>query len=98
MNNKKKILIFIDWFLPGYNAGGPVRSIANIIEHLSNSFEFYIATSDTDYLQTEPYSNVESDKWLDFKTNVKIIYLSKKNVKLKTIRQIIAQQQYDLFL
>jgi len=28
--DKKKILVFIDWYLPGYKAGGPVRSMANI--------------------------------------------------------------------
>ena len=38
---KKKILIFIDWFLPGINSGGPVRSYFNMISHLEEEFDFY---------------------------------------------------------
>ncbi len=42
MMHRTKILITIDWFLPGTLSGGPVRSYANIIEHLKDDFEFYI--------------------------------------------------------
>lgn len=98
MNNKYKILIFIDWFLPGFRAGGPIRSIANLIEHLSEFFDFFIVTSDTDYLQNKPYDNIEPDKWLNFNFWVKIIYLSKQNLKFNTIKNLIEQQNYDLIL
>ncbi|CAN5434615.1 hypothetical protein BH10BAC1_BH10BAC1_14720 [soil metagenome] len=30
---KKKVLIFIDWYLPGYKAGGPRQSVANLVAH-----------------------------------------------------------------
>ncbi|MBI9061941.1 MAG: hypothetical protein JEZ14_08115 [Marinilabiliaceae bacterium] len=46
---KKKILIFIDWFLPGYKAGGPVRSMANMVEYLMEEYDFFIVTRNTDY-------------------------------------------------
>lgn len=98
MNSKKKILIFIDWFLPGYNAGGPVRSIANLLEHINNFFDFFIVTSDTDYLQSEPYDNIESNKWLKFNEFVKIIYLSKQNITYKKISSLVRHQNYDLIL
>ena len=45
---KKKILVFIDWYLPGFRAGGPIRSCANLISHLSDEFDFNIVTTDTD--------------------------------------------------
>jgi hypothetical protein len=32
--NKIKVLVFIDWYLPGYKAGGPIQSVANIISQL----------------------------------------------------------------
>ena len=34
---KLKVLIFIDWFKPGYKAGGPTTSNVNIVDHLSLS-------------------------------------------------------------
>ena len=42
MNYKKKILCLTDHYLPGYKAGGPIRSIANLVEHLGDEFEIYI--------------------------------------------------------
>jgi hypothetical protein len=31
---KKKILVFVDWYLPGYKAGGQIRSVASMVGHL----------------------------------------------------------------
>mgnify|MGYP000468774279 CR=1 FL=1 len=45
MLNKPKILIFIDYFLPGYKAGGPTKSVSNIINSLTNKFDFEIIKS-----------------------------------------------------
>ena len=41
---KKKILVFIDWYLPGYRAGGPIQSIANLVNHLDDELDISIVT------------------------------------------------------
>ena len=33
---KQKVLIFIDWFAPGYKAGGPITSNVNIVDEMVN--------------------------------------------------------------
>ena len=96
MQNKRKIAVFIDWFLPGYKAGGPITSVTNIISHLKNEFEFYVITSDTDYLEPEPYPNIKSNVWIDFDKNVKVFYISKQNINKKFIRNVIAQTDFDI--
>ena len=48
MPEKKKILIFIDWFLPGYKAGGPIQSVVNLINHLGHEYDFDVVTSNKD--------------------------------------------------
>ena len=53
-DKQKKILVFIDWFLPGTNSGGPVRSVSNMIEHLGGDYEFLVVTRDTDYCANKP--------------------------------------------
>ena len=58
---RKKILISIDWFLPGTKSGGPVRSYANLIDHFKGDFEFYIVTRDTDYCETVPYRQIKQN-------------------------------------
>lgn len=54
-----KVLIFIDWFAPGYKAGGPITSNVNIVEHLSDKLDFYVITSSFDYHATAPYKNIQ---------------------------------------
>jgi glycosyltransferase involved in cell wall biosynthesis len=95
MSEKKKILIFIDWFLPGYKAGGPIRSVANMTEHLGSRYEFFVVTGNTDYNETEPYPGVEADKWQQFDANTKIIYLSDKKRTKQNLKQIIESIDFD---
>ena len=60
---RPQVLVFIDWYLPGFRAGGPVRSLANLVDHLRDRVDFHIVTTDTDYTQERPYPHVEPDRW-----------------------------------
>lgn len=57
------ILTFIGHYLPGFGAGGPVRSVENMVEALGDEFEFRIVTSDRDLLESVPYSEIVRDSW-----------------------------------
>ena len=43
-----RVLVTIGSYLPGYKAGGPIRSVANLIDALGDDFEFRVVTSDKD--------------------------------------------------
>lgn len=95
--NKKKVLVFIDWFLPGYKAGGPIQSCANLIDHLKgNEFEFYVVTRNTDYCDSEPYANVLSNQWNKISEDVYVYYFSKEKLKYKNIIHLIQTTSFDL--
>ncbi len=94
MESKKKILIFIDWFLPGYKAGGPIRSMANMVSYLNDKYEFFIFTGNTDYTETTPYSNINYNEWTDFDKNIKVFYSTKDKQNYNFYKQII--KQFDL--
>jgi len=87
MSQKKKILIFIDWFLPGYKAGGPIRSVAHIVKSLSGSFDFYILTSDRDLGDEIPFRDTELNTEINTK-NYSIQYLSPENQNAKFYKKI----------
>ena len=91
----KKVLIFIDWFLPGYKAGGPIRSVANLTEQLSDSFEFFIITRNTDYLETSPYPTVKSNQWQQIAPNINVYYFSKDKLSVKNIKSVIKKLNFD---
>tara|TARA_Y100001954_G_scaffold24333_1_gene22173 strand:- start:10676 stop:11830 length:1155 start_codon:yes stop_codon:yes gene_type:complete len=95
---KKKILISIDWFLPGTKSGGPVRSYANIIAHFKNEYDFYIITRDTDYCEVIPYTSIESDAWNRYNQNTQIYYISSKNLNIKNLKEIYTSKPFDIAL
>ena len=95
MNDKPNILIFIDWFLPGFKAGGPIKSISNIVNTLNKDFNFFIITSDRDIDDEKPYSSVELNNWIK-KDNYQIAYLTKEKRKAFII-QTLQEQDFDCY-
>jgi glycosyltransferase involved in cell wall biosynthesis len=93
---KKKILISIDWFLPGTKSGGPVRSIANLIDHLGDEFEFLVITRDTDYCETKPYENIQSDTWTKLGENLSVFYISDNNLNYRFLKKLVASTVFDV--
>ena len=49
--------------MPGYKAGGPIRSIQNLVEKLASYYNFYIITRDRDFGDKEPYTSANIGQW-----------------------------------
>jgi len=58
-----KILVLLDYYIPGYKAGGPLRTIANMVAHLGKEFDFRILTRDRDATEFAPYPNIKPNAW-----------------------------------
>ncbi len=80
MSQKPKILIFIDWYVPAYKAGGPIRSVYTTVETFSHKYEFYVITSNTDIDNKQ--LNVETDKWCK-QGSANVLYLTKDAIHSK---------------
>jgi len=92
----KTILSFIDWYLPGYKAGGTLKAFANQVSHFENDYKFKIITRNTDYCETEPYNNVDGDNWNNTKKNVDIYYFSAKNTNIRNFKKLVRQTDFDV--
>lgn len=92
---KPTILVFIDHFLPGFKMGGPLTSVINLIDHLNDSFEFKIITSDRDMGDTKPYPNIQTNTWIA-QSNAVVNYLKSGFSKPIQILQIIRQTDADV--
>ena len=95
MIKKQKILIFSDWFYPGFKAGGPITSIKNLVEHLGEKLEFYVFTSDRDLGEKESYSNVELNKWIEVQGG-SVYYCSPQNYSQKCLNSEIENISPDV--
>ena len=69
----KRVLIFIPWFSPAYKAGGPVRSIENLLENYNNNIEYCIICGNRDVDGTI-VDHVEFNKWVSYGTHTKVWY------------------------
>ena len=92
---KPIILTFAHYYLPGNLAGGPIRSIANIVELLSDEFDFYIITSDRDYGAKDPYKEVKINEWNTVGL-AKVFYASKTSLGLMKLTKLIRSTPHNL--
>ena len=60
----RDIVVFMHYYLPGYESGGPLRSLANIVELLGEEFNFHIVTCNHDLVDRNSYSSVAVDCWV----------------------------------
>lgn len=84
----------MDWYKPGFKAGGPIRSISNLVDQLHEEFDFHIVTSNCDYLENIPYQTIKTDDWNNI-DNAKVFYLSKQNTNAKSIKSLIQEVKPD---
>lgn len=90
-----KVLICIERYLPGFKAGGPVRTIANLVEQLGEAFQFWIVTNDRDVGDTRPYENIQPNAWNDV-GDAKVFYASPGTLSLRTFRSLVRETQPDV--
>ena len=91
---KNKILIFIDWFLPAYKAGGPIQSISNFVNHFGDELEISIVTSDRDLGDFESYRNLKLNQWIH-KENYRVIYLDKEHQNKNYYSFLLKEKLYN---
>jgi glycosyltransferase involved in cell wall biosynthesis len=71
-----KILVAVDFYLPDYRAGGPVKSVSEFCNSLQEYFEITVLTRNHGFGLHEPYQNIEFDKKIIL-DNHSVIYMSK---------------------
>lgn len=57
------ILTLADYYLPGFRAGGPIRTLQAMVRKLSGEFTFKIVTNRHDWGDPRPYAGVATGCW-----------------------------------
>jgi glycosyltransferase involved in cell wall biosynthesis len=68
------VAVFVEYYLPGFRAGGPMRSVSALVHQLGRDIDFYIVTRDRDEGSDTPYPDLTAGLW--------------KNVGLATVRYL----------
>jgi glycosyltransferase involved in cell wall biosynthesis len=84
----------IGHYLPGYKAGGPIRSIANLVDALGDEFDFRILTSDRDLGDGAPYAGIPVNHWVRV-GKAEVMYLPPRLSSIWSWIRAIRETEYD---
>lgn len=88
MSDKIIVLIFVGSYLPGYRGGGPIRTIASLVELLGEQLDFKIVTVAHDHGEKKPYEGIMPDTWCKV-GKAEVYYASKASLRLFAMARLI---------
>jgi len=95
MGLKTKVLVLTGHFLPGFKAGGALRSVRNLVGSLQDEFEFLILTSDRDLGDMEAYPGIQYGEWREV-AGAKVRYLGPQERSFRSVCRAIREVEHDL--
>lgn len=60
---RPRVAVLVDYYLPGYAAGGAIRTVANMAAQLADELDFRVVTRDRDFTDTAPYPMADPAGW-----------------------------------
>lgn len=92
---RPRVLCFASYFLPGFQAGGPVRSLLRTCEWLQADFDFRVVTRDRDLGATTSYPDCPPGQWHE-RGAARVWYLAAPYTRPGPLRAAVASAQPDL--
>ena len=93
-NPNPSLLIFIEYYLPGYKFGGPVQSVANLVALLKGHYAISIVTRDRDFGEPVAYPTIPVDQWVQQDGHL-IRYVSPSRSSTRHIWSLLREKHYD---
>lgn len=91
---KPIVLTFVGNYLPGYKAGGILRSLANAVDNLRNDIHFWIVTRDRDLKDDKPYDTIRINQWQPV-GHAMVYYMPTDSCTIKRVADIIQTTRHD---
>src|SRR5262245_66390889 len=92
---RKKVLVACDYYLPGSSGGGGLRTIVNMVERLGDRYDFRIVTRNHDgrYDKT-PFTTVKTGEWNKV-GKAEVFYLPSNEINMSRMRSLIEETDPD---
>jgi glycosyltransferase involved in cell wall biosynthesis len=92
---RPRILTFMDYYLPGFRAGGPIPAVRHLVSALDDEFDFRIVTRNHDLADPQPYPDVPADRWTSCH-GTPVRYVSPRRLRAPTIRRLVTETAPDV--
>jgi glycosyltransferase involved in cell wall biosynthesis len=90
------VMALTEFYVPGFRAGGPVRSLQNVVRALGGEFDFRIVTRDRDLGSRTPYPTIVDGRWHDV-DGAEVRYLPPRETGFR-LRKILREDHDVLYL
>jgi glycosyltransferase involved in cell wall biosynthesis len=91
------VFISIPWFHPAFRAGGPVQSIANLVNEFREDITYKIFCGNTD-LNNTSLENIETGKWVFYNECTEVWYASPHDRSSVLLKQLEKTKPDILFI
>src|SRR6266516_4739271 len=95
MAAKPIVLVLLRYYLPGFKAGGPTRSMANLISSLKDEFDFHVVCLNRDFRDQAPYKHVPLRRWVPH-GGARVLYVTPYDMMPWKIASTLGEIHYDL--
>lgn len=89
------VLCVCDYFLPGFKAGGPIRTLKNMSDLLSDAVSFSYLTRDHDLGSADCYDNTTIDEWAYYPYG-RVFYASKSMFGVRALSKAMSTSDTDV--
>jgi len=87
---RRRILIFCDYYLPGFKGGGGMWSVVNLVNRFARQYDFFVVTRNHDLTETTPYEGVLTNSWNDVGP-AKVYFFGKGELNAKKAAELVAE-------
>lgn len=91
----KKVLTLVEYYLPGFKAGGPIKAVSSLVAKLGDTCCFQIITKDRDAGDVLPYPQITLRTWQKVGKGT-VYYLSSGLSGLLALCQLLRKTPHDI--
>lgn len=93
---RKKVMVFCDYYLPGFKSGGGMWTVVNLVDRFQDRYDFYVVTRNHDgKADRKPYDQVKTGEW-NTVGSASVFYLSSRQLTVRTFRELINDVKPDI--
>jgi glycosyltransferase involved in cell wall biosynthesis len=89
------VLVFCNYYIPGFRGGGPIRTVSNMVDKIGCHFDFHIVTADRDLGDAVAYKAVEKNRWNSV-GSAQVFYVEPGLRGIWKIALLLKQHRFDV--
>jgi glycosyltransferase involved in cell wall biosynthesis len=93
---RKKVMVFCDYYLPGFKSGGGMWTVVNLVDRFTDRYDFYVVARNHDgKADRKPYEEVKTGEW-NTVGNARVFYLDWKRINVAFFSRLLNEMRPDL--